>query len=214
MADSFDFGDIFKTLREFFDNITSRKEKREQRSAIVSDPSFRGFQAPLKGALHNSGNFDPSGKTVGRPHSGVDLRAGGGSQVFSIAPGIVKQVYADPMGGNAVVITHSNGYSSYYAHLGTVAVHNGDKVDYDTVIGTVGASGNAATGQRGGGLAHVHLQTWHNGALINPANLFNIPPYTPFDSKKEVNWLPGAKQIADNWSMQKHLNSASNKRVV
>jgi murein DD-endopeptidase MepM/ murein hydrolase activator NlpD len=210
MSDSFDFGDIFKTLREFFDNITSRKEKREQRSNIVNDPTFRGFQAPMRGALKNSGGFDPSGTgSVGRVHQGLDLRNAGGSSIYSIAPGTVKQVYSDPKGGNAVVIAHPNGYSSYYAHLGSINVHSGDKVDYDTIIGSVGASGNAK------GFPHLHMQVWHNGSLIDPASLFNVPPYTPFNAKTEKLWLPGAKEKANRWSMQEHLNSVSNqKRVV
>jgi murein DD-endopeptidase MepM/ murein hydrolase activator NlpD len=187
-----DFDEILSTIKGLFGNTTSRQDKREQRAPALNF-KFRGFQAPLKGALHNSGDF--RGK-----HQGVDLRAPGGSPVFSIAPGTIKQVYADPKGGTAVVITHPNGYSSYYAHLGTVSVHVGDQVDYDTTIGTCGASGNAK------GFPHVHFQTWHNGALIDPASIISMPTYTPYNPKKEQLWLPGAKAVADNWNIQDHLN--------
>lgn len=199
------FAEILRSLKQLFDNLGFRKEKRDGRSVSLN---FKGFQAPFRGALHNSGGFDPTGKgNVGRVHQGVDLRAPGGIDVFPIAPGNVTKVYGDPKGGNAVVIDHANGFSSYYAHMGTVSVHAGDKVDYNTVIGTCGASGNAK------GFPHVHLQVWHNGALIDPASVISMPSYKAFDPNKEKLWLPGAKEVADNWNLQQHLGG-KNKRIV
>lgn len=193
------FDEILQTLKQFFSNFGDRKTQRQQRSVSVG---FKGFQAPLRGALRNSGGFDPTGKgNVGRVHQGVDLRAPGGTPVMPIAPGKVVRVYNDPKGGNAVVIKHDNNYSSYYAHLGTANVHAGDAVDYDSVIGTCGASGNAKA------FPHVHLQVWNNGALIDPASIVSIPQYTPFNSKVEKLWLPGAKEVAQNWNIQDHLKS-------
>lgn len=43
-------------------------------------------------------------------------------------------------GGLNVKIQHNKTLSSYYAHLGTVSVNKGEKVDMNTVIGTVGDS--------------------------------------------------------------------------
>lgn len=200
------FNEILHSLKQLFENLGFRKEKRENRNLSLN---FKGFQAPLRGPLRNSGGFDPTGKgSVGRVHQGVDLRAPGGTEVFPVAPGSVTKVYGDPKGGNAVVVDHGNGFSSYYAHMGTVAVHQGDKVDYNTVIGTCGASGNAK------GFPHVHLQVWRNGSLIDPASVISIPKYQPFDAKTEKLWLPGAKEVADNWNIQQHLSGKQNKRMV
>jgi murein DD-endopeptidase MepM/ murein hydrolase activator NlpD len=200
------FAEILRTLKQLFDNFGSRREKRTSRTLSVD---FKGFQAPLKGSLHNSGGFDSTGKgAVGRVHQGVDLRAPGGTEVYPIAPGKVTKVYGDPKGGNAVVIQHSNGFRSYYAHMGTVSVHSGDTVGYGTVIGTCGASGNAKS------FPHVHFQVWRDGALIDPASIISMPAYTPFNPKKEKLWLPGAKALADNWNIKEHLNSKTNRRIV
>lgn len=200
------FGEILDTLKRWFQGATSRKDRREQRSTSVD---FQGFHPPLRGALHNSGGFDPTGKgNVGRIHQGIDLRAPGGTPVFPIAPGTVTKAYNDPKGGNAVVVKHNDNYSSYYAHMGTVAVHVGDTVDYDTTIGTCGASGNAK------GFPHVHLQVWRNGALIDPASVISVPAYTPYNAQQEKLWMPGAKAVADNWNLQDHLNNKSNKRLT
>jgi murein DD-endopeptidase MepM/ murein hydrolase activator NlpD len=200
------FDDILTTLKQLFQNVVSRQDKREHRATSFD---FKGYRAPLRGALHNSGGFDPTGKgNVGRVHQGIDLRAPGGTPVFPIAPGTVTKVYNDPKGGNAVVVKHDNDSSSYYAHMGTVAVHNGDTVDYNTVIGTCGASGNAK------GFPHVHLQVWRSGALIDPASVISVPPYTVYNAQKEKLWMPGAKAVADNWHLNDHLNTKRNKRLV
>ena len=161
-----------------------------------------GYQVPIKSQYHNSGGFDPSGKgTVGRVHQGVDLRASGGTAIYPIAVGIVSKVQLDPKGGNTVNIRHANGVTSYYAHMGSIAVHQGDTVDLNTVIGTVGDSGNAK------GFPHLHFQTWKDGKLIDPASLVSMPTYTVFDAKKEKLWLPGAKALADSWNIKQHLDS-------
>lgn len=165
----------------------------------VSTPG--GYQVPIKTEYHNSGGFDPTGKgNVGRVHQGIDLRAPGGSAIYPIAPGVVTAVRPDPKGGNTVNVKHSGSVTSYYAHMGTIVVHVGDKVDNNTVLGTVGASGNAK------GFPHLHLQVWKNGQLIDPASVISVPKYTAYNTKTEKLWLPGAKDVAQVWNMQDHLS--------
>lgn len=160
------------------------------------------FQVPIKSSYHNSGGFDPTGHgSVGRIHQGIDLRAPGGTAIYPIAPGTVSAVQPDPKGGNTVNVQHANGITSYYAHMGTISAHKGDKVNLDTVLGTVGASGNAK------GFPHLHLQVWSNGKLIDPASVISVPSYTAFNPKAEKLWLEGAKATADNWNLREHINS-------
>ncbi len=197
------FDDILKSLKQWFQGSASRKTRRDERA--TSSIAFKGFQAPLSGTLRNSGGFDANGTgSVGRIHQGLDLRAGGGSEIKPIAPGTVTKAYNDPKGGNAVVIDHHNGYSSYYAHMGTVNVRVGDKLNYDSIVGTVGATGNAK------GFPHLHINVYHNGSLVDPASVIpGVPSYTPYNAKTEKLWLPGHKEIADNFNLQKHLARAN-----
>lgn len=155
------------------------------------------FQIPIKDSFNNSGGFDPTGKgSVGHIHQGVDLRAPGGTPVYPLAPGIVSAVKTDPKGGNTVNIKYYNDYSSYYAHLGTISVAVGDNVDYNTVIGTVGDSGNA------NGFPHLHMQCYKSGSLIDPASILNLPKYTEYNPKKEKLWINDtAKQVAKNYKI-------------
>lgn len=163
--------------------------------------SSGGFQVPIKTEYHNSGGFDPTGKgNVGRVHQGIDLRAPGGSSIYPITSGIVTAVRPDPKGGNTVNVKHPGDMTSYYAHMGTINVHVGDKVNTNTVLGTVGASGNAK------GFPHLHLQVWRGGQLIDPASVISVPKYTVFDAKTEKLWLPGAKEQAQAWNLQGHVS--------
>lgn len=195
--------DIFSYLKEIARMLKGNKFISGPTRAPESNSLsvFKGFQAPLKGTLRSSGGFDPTGKgSVGRIHQGVDLRGPIGTPIYSIAPGIVKYVRPDIKGGNTVIIDHLNGYSSYYAHCSVINVLPGEHVGYNDIIAKVGASGNAK------GFGHLHIQVWYNGSLIDPASVIpGIPPYTPFNHKTERLVLPGAKEEAAAWNLEKHL---------
>mgnify|MGYP001810020317 CR=1 FL=1 len=163
---------------------------------LQTNKNFK-FQIPIKDSFNNSGGFDPTGKgSVGHVHQGIDLRAPGGTSVYPLAPGIVTAVKTDPKGGNTVNIKYYNDYSSYYAHLGTISVAVGDKVDYNTVVGTVGDSGNAK------GFPHLHMQCYKSGSLIDPASILSLPKYTAYNPKKEKLWIDDkARQVATNYKI-------------
>lgn len=88
---------------------------------------------------------------------------------------IVSAPNQNTMGGTTVTISHKDGkIVSYYAHLKSVKVKPGDEVDSDTVIGTVGASGNAK------GFEHLHFGIKDSGVWSNPVNYMalNAPVFT------------------------------------
>ncbi|TVP61387.1 MAG: M23 family metallopeptidase [Nodularia sp. (in: Bacteria)] len=86
-------------------------------------------------------------------HSGVDLLAPVGSPVQAIAPGTI--VFANDQGtyGQLVIINHSGGLQSRYAHLGDIQVSVGEKVDQGDLLGTVGT-----TGEPTGSQPHLHFE--------------------------------------------------------
>ncbi|MSO80459.1 MAG: M23 family metallopeptidase [Alphaproteobacteria bacterium] len=65
--------------------------------------------------------------------------------------------------GNAVVLTHENGWEMQYSHMrqGSVAVKQGDRVTAGQKLGLVGLSGRPE-------FTHVELQVRHNGVVIDP----------------------------------------------
>lgn len=172
------------------------------------------YQAPIKGNWNSSGGFDghstrPNGR---KGHAGVDLRAPAGTPIYPMAPGIVTRVGTDPIGGNVVNVQHADNVKTYYAHLSTAKVQKGDRVDNNTVLGTVGDTGNAK-----GTYPHCHFQVWKDGQLANPANFFNVPKYTALSEEEKKNgpWLSEkAKQDAMAFNMSKHVQEKDNRRMA
>src|SRR5574338_960694 len=166
------------------------------------------YQAPIKGTWYNSGGFDASGAlrpNGRRGHGGVDMRAQIGTPIYPMAAGVVTNVGTDPLGGNVVNVQHANNVRTYYAHLSTAKVHKGDKVDNNTVLGTVGQTGNAKDT-----VPHLHFQVWGNEQLQDPARYFSIPKYTNIqpEEKQRGLWVSEqARQEAANFNMRQHNQS-------
>ena len=98
-------------------------------------------------------------------HHAIDLRGAIGTPIYPIMDGVVENVLYDRFGyGNHIIINHGSGFKSLYAHLSKTIVKKGDRVDQNTVIGLVGATG-WATGP------HLHLEVWENGHPINPLTI-------------------------------------------
>jgi tRNA nucleotidyltransferase/poly(A) polymerase len=117
------------------------------------------------------GHFFPGkflNKTHPHGHNGVDLKAPRNSPVYSIGPGTVIDTPVYPRtGGNTIRISHEDGkVKSYYAHLDSVNVKAGDKVELSTIIGRLGDTGNA----KGRG-AHLHYEVSVDGAKVDPKGL-------------------------------------------
>lgn len=116
------------------------------------------------------GNFTgakPSDHNHPEGHWGQDLRAQKGTPIYPIASGVIKAAGFSPAkSGNWVSVLHEEGrVQSFYAHLEKINVTSGQKVTQETVIGTVGASGNAR------GVFHVHWETKINGSYTDPSSV-------------------------------------------
>jgi murein DD-endopeptidase MepM/ murein hydrolase activator NlpD len=95
-------------------------------------------------------------------HPGLDLVAPFGAGVHAARSGCVVAAGWDPGGyGNLVVLRHSLGMTSWYAHLSRIAVRRGTCVRFGALLGTVGATGRA-TGP------HLHFELRLRGAAVNP----------------------------------------------
>jgi murein DD-endopeptidase MepM/ murein hydrolase activator NlpD len=94
-------------------------------------------------------------------HAGIDFAARAGSNVQSVAAGIVSDV-GDRFGyGLLVEINHGNGYVTRYGHNATALVAVGDRVRKGQAVALVGDSGRS-TGP------HVHFEVLLNGRSVNP----------------------------------------------
>ncbi|MFM2086626.1 MAG: hypothetical protein RLZZ237_1495 [Pseudomonadota bacterium] len=93
--------------------------------------------------------------------SGLDLAASRGTPVHAVADGVARVAHDDWM-GNLVRIDHGGGLESLYIHLDSVALADGTLVKAGQTIGTVGATGRAATGP------HLHFQVRQDGKRQDP----------------------------------------------
>lgn len=81
--------------------------------------------------------------STGGQHLGTDYPAMEGTPVFAKGDGVVSNESISSDYGNAVLITHNDGYQTLYAHLKSKDVSPGDMVRKDQPIGKVGKTGNA-----------------------------------------------------------------------
>ncbi|MEM9862736.1 MAG: M23 family metallopeptidase [Myxococcota bacterium] len=119
----------------------------------------RGFGRVRRGSLRS------------RIHKGVDIGAPEGSTIVAARGGLV--VYSDNRitgYGNAVLVLHREGYSTFYAHCQETLVAAGAFVERGQAIARVGQTGFAWA-------PHLHFEWRQRGWARDPARHFR--PHTP-----------------------------------
>ncbi|NMT64018.1 M23 family metallopeptidase [Marinobacter orientalis] len=136
------------------DMVTSR-QKLEKELYVQGRPITWGWLSSKYG--YRSDPF--TGKRTW--HAGVDLAGKDGSDIISVAGGVVT--YADERYGygNLVEVDHGDGLVTRYAHAKTIKVKVGDVVQKGEVLALMGSTGRS-TGP------HVHFEVIRNGKSENP----------------------------------------------
>ncbi len=100
---------------------------------------------------------------TGRPafHKGVDLAAKTGTDIYPVDTGVVKFSGWQSGYGRVVIVEHSDGMESVYAHNSNNLVTPGQLVGPDAPIAKVGSSGRS-TGP------HLHFEVRRDGRAIDP----------------------------------------------
>lgn len=93
-------------------------------------------------------------------HSGIDLSAQPGTSVQAIGEGVVVLAQEQGSYGNLVIINHSGGMQSRYAHLEDIKVSAGEKVNKGDLVGTVGSTGEPTLKK-----PHLHFEIRSNSSL-------------------------------------------------
>ena len=144
-------------LREIFATVTPTK---------LWEGSFR---LPLDGArpASNFGRRRVLNGQPGSPHGGADFPAPTGTPVYAAQGGRIVVADALYFSGNTVVIDHGLGVYTFYGHLSSVKVKEGDVVKRGDLIGEVGATGRV-TGP------HLHWGLTVEGARVNPVQILSL----------------------------------------
>lgn len=118
-------------------------------------PSGGGSASPVPGAVIGA-SFGQYG-SWSRYHTGLDFRAGFGTEIKAVQSGVV--VYAGNKGdwaGNHVAIRHAGGLTSMSSHMSSMAVRAGQTVQAGQTIGYVGSTGRSFG-------AHLHFELYPVG---------------------------------------------------
>jgi murein DD-endopeptidase MepM/ murein hydrolase activator NlpD len=107
--------------------------------------------------------FGTGGSLWSSDHTGLDFAAAYGSPVVSVARGVVTEAAYAGAYGNRVIVTHPDGTETWYCHMDSFAVSEGESVDAGSQVGALGMSGNT-TGP------HLHLE-------VRPSPDVPVDPY-------------------------------------
>jgi murein DD-endopeptidase MepM/ murein hydrolase activator NlpD len=122
----------------------------------------RSFRWPVMGKINSPFGWRRHPITRRRDfHTGLDIKASRGTVIRSSREGQV--VYSGWMGGygKVVVVEHSGGQSTLYAHCSSLLVKQGTKISVGQNIARVGSSGRT-TGP------HLHFEVRNGNSPVNP----------------------------------------------
>lgn len=115
---------------------------------------------------------DTEGRSV--PHNGLDILCPAGTPVSASGDGVVLYMKYDNIGGNTIIIKHSDKLFTWYCHLSAYGSAIGKSVKQGERIGTSGYSGTVVPAGAGG--AHLHFgasTTEFGNNWINPESILN-----------------------------------------
>lgn len=127
------------------------------------DTEAMNFTYPIAGKF--SSGYGRRGRGM---HSGVDLVAPLKTPIYAAFDGTVRLAKPYSGYGNVIVLRHSNGLETVYAHNSRNLVAVGQSVTNGQQIAECGRTGRAST-------EHLHFEVRIKGQTINPALLLDIP---------------------------------------
>ena len=143
--------------------------ERQYANQIANVPSESGYLWPLPSSYNVlsslfAGRIHPiTGKR--HNHTGIDLPAPSGTNIYAAKSGVVTTSTYNSSYGNYVVVSHSDGTSTLYAHMKKRNATVGKTVKQGAVIGYVGTTGSS-TGN------HLHFEVRVGGTRKNPTDYY------------------------------------------
>ncbi len=152
------------------DRVRKERQAEEARKSHLPQPPPTGvaFEArrgklrwPVGGGnvVARFGNQrHPTLRTITQ-NTGIDIAVDAGSPVTAVADGEVAKIFWLPSFGNLIILTHTSGFRTVYAHLADILVVEGQAIKEGDVIG---ASGESLDGPR------IHFEIWKEREKQDP----------------------------------------------
>jgi len=129
-----------------------------QRGNAVITADGQAFRWPVRGRVISGFGPKPNGNT----NDGINLSVPEGTPVQAAADGVVAYAGNELKGyGNLVLIRHSNGWVTAYAHNSQILVKRGEEVRRGQVIAKAGKSGNVSSPQ-------LHFEVRRGATPVDP----------------------------------------------
>lgn len=143
-------------------NVEEKPAETPAKAAEVTSalPTFRW---PVRGKVVTS----YGAKTNGKSNDGINLAVPEGTPVKAAEDGVVAYSGNELKGyGNLVLVRHSNGYVTAYAHASELMVKRGDTIKRGQVIAKSGQSGEVASPQ-------LHFEIRKGSSPVDPLQFLN-----------------------------------------
>jgi murein DD-endopeptidase MepM/ murein hydrolase activator NlpD len=132
-------------------------------TATADGGNSPGFRWPVRGRVITG--FGP--KPTGQQNDGINLAVPEGTAIKAAEDGVVAYAGSELKGyGNLVLVRHSNGYVTAYAHASELMVKRGDQIKRGQVIAKSGQTGSVTSPQ-------LHFEIRKGASPVDPMQFLN-----------------------------------------
>jgi murein DD-endopeptidase MepM/ murein hydrolase activator NlpD len=146
-------------------NVAEEKPVAEAASVKPSEATgaLPTFRWPVRGKVITS----YGAKTNGKSNDGINLAVPEGTPIKAAEDGVVAYSGNELKGyGNLVLVRHSNGYVTAYAHASELMVKRGDTIKRGQIIAKSGQSGEVGSPQ-------LHFEIRKGSSPVDPLQFLN-----------------------------------------
>jgi murein DD-endopeptidase MepM/ murein hydrolase activator NlpD len=152
------------------ETVSTPMKTVQKTEKISSDPSKKlpkitgrsssKFSWPVRGKILSA----YGAKSNGLFNDGINISAKQGTAVMAAENGVVAYAGNEVKGmGNLIIIQHSDGWMTVYAHMDSMTVKRGTRVNVGQKIGTVGKTGKVDSSQ-------LHFEIRKGTKAYNPSS--------------------------------------------
>ena len=164
--------DMEALIKKLYANKDAMKKREEElaRKRAEQNRSTTGNFAKMKGNL----NWPVQGRVTGKfgttrnpdtgivtENVGIDIRAKSGTPIQSVLDGVVSTITYIRGYGNIIIIDHGGGFSTVYAQIDNITVHENEYIQMGSNIASVAIPENNT-------MAKLHFEVWGNQKKLNP----------------------------------------------
>lgn len=160
-------GELDRSLDALETQFRASGEQLTVLERLLTDRQLDANSVPSREPIRNSyvtSNFGYRADPIvggSQFHKGIDFEADVGDPVLAVADGVISFAGDRSGYGGTVEVDHGNGYTTRYAHNSRLTRRVGELVRAGDEIAKAGSTGRS-TG------AHVHLEVWQDGRVVNP----------------------------------------------